>query len=208
MWKNETPYPIKLKYLNALMFDASNHPVVYSWDLSGARVPPAGRAQWAADAVPGWIDAKAKRVWLEYAVESSCQSCDESVIRSITGGATSAGPSSITFHTITPIADAHASEISVLVRSKYFDPQSRDLQTKSVVFDADGKDFTMGPLYLGSRQPGESVPGDPLFEYKLMVGYSTGNSNEATKWLSSDHLRQLIGRGQLEDAFGAMPAPK
>lgn len=207
-WTNQTPYPIKLKYLNALVLDSSSRPIVYSWDLSSARVPPAGRAQWAAGAVPGWIDAQAKRIWLEYAVESSCQSCDETVIRSITGGASSAGPSTITFHTITPIADAHASEISVLVRSKYFDPQSHDLATKSIVFDADGKDFTVGPLYLGTRQPGESVPGDPLFEYMLTVVLSSGDSYKATKWLPSDDLRQVIGRRQLEDALGALPAPR
>lgn len=207
-WKNQTAYPIKLRYLNALVLDASSKPIVYSWDLSSARVPPAGRAQWAAASVPGWIDAQAKRIWLDYAVESSCQSCDDAVIRSITGGVSSAGPSNITFHTITPIADAHATDIQVLVRSKYFDPQSRELQTKSVVFDADGKDFTMGPIYLGTRQLGESVPGDPLFEYLLTVNTGTGDQLKATKWLSSDDVRQVIGRHQLEEALGSLPVPK
>jgi hypothetical protein len=207
-WTNRTAYPIKLKYLNALMLDSSSRPIVYSWDLSSARVPPAGRAQWAAASVPGWIDGQAKRIWLEYAVEASCQSCDDAVIRSITGGVSSAGPSMITFHTLTPLADAGAVEINVQVRSRYFDPQSRDLQTKSLTLNADGKDFTVGPIYLGSRQPGESVPGDPLFEYSLSVTMASGQSYPGSNWASSNDLRQAIGRFQLEQTVGALPAPK
>jgi hypothetical protein len=207
-WTNQTAYPIKLKYLNALVLDASSRPIVYSWDLSSARVPPAGRAQWVATAVPGWIDAQAKRIWLEYAVESSCQSCDDSVIRAITGGASSAGPSMITFHTLTPLADAGAIEINVQVRSRYFDPQSRDVQTKTVVLNADGKDFTVGPIYLGSRQPGESVPGDPLFEYSLAVTVSSGQTYPGSNWAAGNDLRQAIGRYQLEQTVGTLPAPK
>jgi len=203
-WTNPTPYPIKLKYLNALVLDSSSRPIVYSWDLASAKVPPAGRAQWVAGAVPGWIDSQAKRVWLEYAVEATCPACDETVIRSITGGVSSSGPSSITFHTITPIADAGAHEITALVRSKYFDPQSREVQTKTVVLTGDGKDFTVGPIYLGSRQPGESVPGDPLFEYLLTVTKSDGSETRAAQWITGNDLRQSIGRHQLEVA-GAMP---
>lgn len=203
-WTNPTPYPIKLKYLNALVLDSSSRPIVYSWDLASAKVPPTGRAQWVAGGVPGWIDSQAKRIWLEYAVEANCATCDETVIRSITGGVSSSGPSSITFHTITPIADAGAHEITALVRSKYFDPQSREVQTKTVVLTGDGKDFTVGPIYLGGRQPGESVPGDPLFEYLLTVTKSDGSETRAAQWITGNDLRQSIGRHQLEVA-GAMP---
>lgn len=207
-WKNQTPYPIKLKYLNALVLDASSRPIVYSWDLAGATVPPAGRAQWVAGSVPGWIDSQAKRVWLEYAVEKTCGTCDESVIRSITGGVSTGGPSSITFHTITPLADAGAYEIAAQVRSKYFDPQSSQLQTKSLVFTSDGKDFTLGPIYLGTRQPGESVPGDPLFEYFLTMTMKDGATYRSSRWIASDDLRLAIGKHQLEEALGALPSPK
>jgi hypothetical protein len=207
-WRNQTLYPIKLKYLNALVLDTSSRPIVYSWDLSSTTVPPQGRAQWAAGAVPGWIDSQAKRVWLEYAVDASCQSCDETVIRSITGGVSSSGPSQITFHTITPLADAGAYEIAAQVRSRYFDPQSHDPQTKTVVLTADSHDFNLGPLFLGSRQPGESVPGDPLFEYFLTLTMKDGATYRAERWIPSDDLRLAIGRHQLEEALGALPGPK
>ncbi len=204
-WKNDTPYPVRLKYLNALLLDPSSHPVVYSWDLSDTRVPPAARVNWAAASVPGWIDSQAKRVWLEYAVESACQPCNDRVIASITGGASSTGSSYITFHTITPLADAGAHEIDAQVRSRYFDPQSRDPVTKVVVMSADGKDFTVGPVFLGSRQPGESISGDPLFEYFLEVTMADGTTYKATRWISGDDLRVSIGKHQVEDALGSLP---
>ncbi len=204
-WKNDTPYPVRLKYLNALLLDPSSHPVVYSWDLADTRVPPEARVNWAAASVPGWIDTQAKRVWLEYSVESSCQPCNDKVIASITGGASSTGSSYITFHTITPLADAGAHEIDAQVRSRYFDPQSRDPVTKVVVMNADGKDFTVGPVFLGSRQPGESIAGDPLFEYFLELTMADGTTYKATRWISGDDLRVSIGKHQVEDALGSLP---
>src|SRR5204863_7246223 len=95
--------------------------------------------------------------------------CDGTGLRSSAGGVATSGPSQITFHTITPLADAGGYEIAAQVRSKYFDPQSHDSQTKTVVMYSDAKDFVLGPLYLGSRQPGESEPGDPHFEYFLTL---------------------------------------
>ena len=207
MWRNQTLYPIKLKYLNALVLDSSSRPIVYSWDLSSTVVPPQGRAQWVAGSVPGWIDSQAKRVWLEYAVDATCAPCDETVIRSITGGVSTSGPSQITFHTITPLADAGGYEIAAQVRSRYFDPQSHDSQTRTVVLASDGKDFVLGPIYLGSRQVGESVPGDPLFEYFLTLTMKDGSTYRATRWIPSDDLRLAIGRHQLEEAFGSLPGP-
>ncbi|HEX7077917.1 MAG TPA: hypothetical protein VF363_05815 [Candidatus Eisenbacteria bacterium] len=204
-WKNATPYPIKLKYLNALVLDPSSRPVVYSWDLAGTRVPPEARVNWQAGGVPGWIDSQAKRIWLDYSVESGCQPCDDGVIRSITGGVSATGPTYITFHTITPLADAGAHEIAAQVRSRYFDPQSHDAMTKVVVLSGDGKDFTVGPVFLGSRQPGETVTGDPLYEYFLEVTMADGTTYKATHWVAGDDLRLSIGRHQLEEALGSLP---
>ena len=149
----------------------------------------------------------AKRVWLEYAVDATCGPCDETVIRSITGGVSTSGPSQITFHTITPLAETGGYEIAAQVRSKYFDPQSHELQTKTVVMSQDGKDFAIGPLYLGTRQPGESVQGDPIFEYLLTLTMKDGSTYRATRWVPSDDLRLAIGRHQLEEAFGSLPGP-
>ena len=204
-WRNKTPYPIKLKYLNALVLDPSSRPVVYSWDLEGASVLPRASVRWLAGSVPGWIDSRSKRMWLEYAVEDDCRTCDDEVIRSITGGVSSTGPSHITFHTITPLADVGAYEIAVQVRSRYFDPQAGDAQTRIVVLKADGQDFTVGPIFLGTREPGESIPGDALFEYLIDVIMADGTTHKGAHWIESNDTRLAIGRRQLEESLGSLP---
>jgi hypothetical protein len=202
-WRNATPYPIKLKYVNALVLDPSSRPVVYSWSLGGTAVPPHAQVQWDAALVPGWIDGQAKRLWIEYAVDGSCQSCDEDVIRSITGGVSSVGPAQITFHTITPLADAGAYEIQTQVRSRYFDPSSRDPQVRTIVLNSDGHDFTLGPVYTSDRDA-EGSSG-PLFEYFFELTMKDGTTYKATHWIACDDLRLTVGRHQLEEALGSLP---
>jgi len=202
-WKNTTPYPIKLKYVNALVLDPSSRPVVYSWSLGGTAVPPHAQVQWDAALVPSWIDAQAKRLWIEYAVDGSCASCDDDVIRSITGGVSSVGPASITFHTITPLADAGAYEIQTQVRSRFFDPSSRDPQVRTVVLNSDGHDFTLGPIYTADRDAGTGS--SPLFEYFFELTMKDGTTYKATHWIACDDLRLTVGRHQLEEALGSLP---
>src|SRR5207245_892074 len=38
-WRNSTPYPLRLRYLHALMLE-NNVPIIYSWDLGDREVPP------------------------------------------------------------------------------------------------------------------------------------------------------------------------
>ena len=204
-WRNDRPYPVRLRYLHALLIE-NQTPIVYSWNLDGASVPPRASAEIQPAPVPAWLDGRASKMWIEYAPVESCDPCDQQVIAAITGGVTSLGASQITFHTITPLADLGAYEIAVTVRSKYFDPRTRTLQTKPALpLDADNKDFTIGPIYLVNRQPGESVPGDPLFEYQLEVAMPDGSSRRGTSWVAADGLRVLIGRVQVEQALGAAP---
>src|SRR5262249_28951566 len=132
-WRNTTPYPLKLKYVHALLLDPSSHPVVYSWSLGSTAVPPRAQVQWSALQIPGWIDAQSKRLWIEYGVDAGCRSCDDEVIRSITGGVSNTGPSQITFHMIQPLPDAGGEYIQVNVRTPYFDPSSRDRPPRTLI---------------------------------------------------------------------------
>jgi hypothetical protein len=201
-WHNVMPYPLRLRYLHALLLE-SNAPVVYSWNLDEATVPPQARVEIDARTVPVWLDHRALRMWLDYVPLADCSTCDQQVIAAISGGTSSLGTSQITIHTITPLADVGAYEIAITVRSRYFDPKAKTVQTRApLALDADNKDFTVGPLYLGSRQPGETIPGDPLFEYLLEVAMPDGSSKRGTRWLPADSLRLLIGKVQVEQALG------
>jgi hypothetical protein len=200
-WQNATPYPVRLRYLHVLLLEGGT-PLVYSWNLNGATVAPQGVAKLDAAPIPSWLDARALRMWIEYAPLASCEECDKQVIAAITGGVTSMGASQITFHTITPIVELRAQEISISVRSRYFDPRSRQLQTKATLsVHEDNKDFTLGPIYLVNRQSGEVVPGDPLFEYRLDITMPDGSSHRGETWTPVDGLRVLIGRVQVEQVL-------
>lgn len=201
-WRNPSPYPLRLKYLHALLIGADNRPAVYSWSLGNALVGPGGRVEWDASLVPEWLDRRALRMWVGYGLVEDCSDCKQQVLKSITAGVTSVAASQITFHTINPIAAMGAYELAVRVRSKRFDPDGRETKEKSVVLKADNQDFTLGPIYVG-----EDAGGSPaLFEYFLTVAMADGTEHEARQWLPSSDLRVLIGRSQIEKALGFFPA--
>jgi len=205
-WRNPTPYPARAKYLHTLVLHPTQHtPIVYSWDLGGVEVPPRGRAEIDAGKVPAWVDGHAKRMWIEYTTVDDCTPCDQEVIADVTGGVTSVGSSQITFHTITPLADTGAYEVDVEVRSRYFDPRSRDMQTKGpVVLNADNQDMTLGPIYAPSG--GASGSGG-LFEYRVDLVLKDGSTLRGTRWVRSDSLRVLVGTSQIEQSVGSLPRP-
>jgi hypothetical protein len=200
-YRNVTPYPIRLRYLHALVIDPrTNLPILYSWTLGNAEIAPGGRVQWDATKVPAWVDTEAKRLWVDYSVVDSCAPCDKQVLDAITGGVTSIAAEQITFHTITPLAEVGGYELTAVVRSRYFDPGDRAMTQKSVVLKADNQDFTLRPIYNGSVRAGE-----PLFEYLLELAMPDGRTYRGSRWIPSDSLRVLIGRSQLEQSLGTLP---
>jgi len=199
--RNLTPYPIRLRYLHALVIDPRNNvPFLYTWSLDNTEVPPQAMVRWDPARVPAWIDSEAKRIWIDYAVVDTCDQCDRQVIDNITGGVTSIAAEQITFHTITPLADVGGYEITAQVRSKFFDPKDRAVLQKSIVLAADGQDFVLRPVYNVSRPAGE-----PLFEYLLELAMPDGTIHKGTRWIPGDGLRILVGRAQLEQSLGTLP---
>ena len=69
------------------------------------------------------------------------------------------------------------------------------------MLSADNQDFVIKPVYNVSRPAGE-----PLFEYTLELAMKDGTIHKGTRWLPAEGLRQLIGRAQLEQALGTLPA--
>jgi hypothetical protein len=199
--RNATPYPIRLRFLHALCIDPRNNlPILYTWSLDDTEVPPMARVRWDASRVPAWIDTEAKRVWVDYSVSQNCDACDKRVLEAITGGVTAVTAEQITFHTITPLADVGGYELTAQVRSKFFDPKDRAVLVKSLVLGADNQDFTLRPIYSAGRREGE-----PLFEYRLDLAMPDGTLHRGSRWISSDTLRVLVGRAQLEQSLGTLP---
>jgi hypothetical protein len=198
---NRTLYPLTLTYLHALVIDPrTNTPFVYSWDLGSAQVAPGGRVEWDPARVPAWIDRDAKRMWVQYRPVAKCRPCDERVIAEVTGGVVSVTTSQLVFRTITPLADTGAYELTVHVRSRFFDPQGQQSQQKSIVLGADGEDFPIGPLYVGESQQGT------IAEYAIDVAMKDGSVHKAKRWLRADGLRVLIGSTQIRESTGINPS--
>lgn len=207
-WRNRTPYPLRLKRLHALLFDEGT-PIIYSWDLGNAEVPPQARVEWDGASVPGWIDGKAKRTWIEYAVAGDCDRCNRQVMRAITYGASRpAARQDVVVATLSPLADLGAAELNIMLRSRYFDSDGEAMTTSGpVVISADSSEFSGGPVYLVDRQPGEERPGDPLFEYRIEVVMPDGtiHAPPADRWIPSQRHRLLIGSVQVEQSLGYLP---
>jgi hypothetical protein len=164
--------------------------------------PPGGQLRWSSAAVPFWIDAQADKIWIDYAVDATCDECGRDAIAALTGGVSTAGASQITFHSLTPLAESGAHDLQVEVRSRWFDPQGERTQTRTFVVDADEKDFLVGPLFVGDRSPGGTPP---LFEFRLSLTKKDGEvvtGNAA--WLPGDALRVPLGSRQLERSIGAL----
>jgi hypothetical protein len=199
-WRNPTPYPVRLRYVHAVLVGPDHRPRLYSWNLGDTVVPPAGEVDWDAGAVPAWLDQRASRVWVSYAVDGNCESCDVHVLRAITED-TQAATSEIVFHAITALSDTGAYELALRVRSKHFDAQGRDMQEKRLVLKADRQDFTVGPIHTAHPR----AEGEPLFEYLLTLTMPDGTEHASRRWIPGDSLRVLIGRSQLEAALGFVP---
>lgn len=200
-YHNNTPYPVRLRYLHALIVDPVKHlPILYTWTLGDTAVAPGARVDWTGAGVPAWIDTTAKRLWIDYAVVESCDECDKQVLDRITGGVSAVTADQITFHTITPLADVGGYELTAHVRSKYFDPKDRGSVQKSIVLKADNQDFVLKPIFNVERSGGE-----PLFEYRLELAMPDGTLHKGTRWIPSDGVRVLIGRAQLEQSIGILP---
>lgn len=207
-WRNPTPYPLRLKYLHMMLLE-NNTPVIYSWDLGRSEVPPRAQVEWDTSRVPRWLDQRAKRAWVEYAVVQDCVECDREVMRGLTFGASRASSrQDIILRTLTPLADSGAIEIGIRLRSRYFSSAGDTLETQAmIVLDADREEFDGGKVYLIDRQPGEERPGDPLFEYQLELVMSDGSilNSPAGQWIPSHRGRLMIGKVQLEQAVGPLP---
>lgn len=211
-WRNDTPYPVRLKHICALLLTdvpgAGRRPVVYAWSLGDTTVPPQAQVEIDASRIPSWIDTDAQQVWLDYAIPAGEDRApyDDAVIREITAGVTSLSTYNITVKTLTPVADTGAAEITLYLRSRYFEAGSNTLQQKPATpLTEDSKEYSLGPIYLGDRQPGEAVPGDPLFEYRLDVIMPDGQTHQGAKWVPSDNLRVVIGSYQIREALGFLP---
>jgi hypothetical protein len=211
-WRNDTPYPVRLKYVRALMLQdvgGKRTPAIYSWSLGDTMVAPGANVNFDATKIPGWIDKQANVVWIDFAIPGGTarEPYDKKVLADITGGVPSLTATNITIRTLKLLADTGAAAVSLRTRSKYFDPQAQELQElPELILSEDNKEYTVGPIHLTNRKFGESIPGDPLYEYTLTVVMPDGTTYAGTKWVACDLQTVWLGAAQVKTVLGFLPS--
>lgn len=206
-WRNATVFPLRLRYVHALLLGSDNQPSILSWDLGRESVPPQAQFRIADSAIAPWQEQAALRIWVDYGVDSECESCAQQALDAIRGGSTALARDWISFRTLRPLSDLDAYMITVRVRSRYFHPRGEEYRTlDELELLEDDSSYEVGPIYL----PPEYERGelDELFQYQLMVVMPDGTVHPESGdpgWISSNRLRVPIGSAQVRQSVGYLP---
>jgi len=210
-WVNTSHYPIRLDTLHALLLapESGNglrkdQPIVLSWNLGGARIPPGGGVSWNAQWVPPWLESRARAVWIKYGVDGACDACDELVF---TEKFIPPPPATrrIQFTTGDVFEITGAYQIRIHVRSPFLDPQrSQILEQPAVVLEKDGVEYPIGRLFLTNRELSGAGAQVPFYEFSVEVVMRDGKVHQSG-WTQTRTLDYLLGSASLREILGYLP---
>jgi hypothetical protein len=194
---NSSPLPVRLKWLHALVLADTGGPRIYSWALDNASVAPNGQVAVDFADFPDQIDDIADRIWVDYSLDPACEDCMSEIVASVLDGGVWPNTETITFDALSSLFAPDTVEVEVELRSRFFDPSERILQTAPpFVLSADAPSHAIGPIFPDATDPG------PLFEYRLNVLRDTGEFLASDVWLPQDRIRVRPGAFQLNEALG------
>ncbi len=202
-WKNQSPYPLKLKYLDMLLVkdqDGKSTPFIYSWSINDVVVPSMSSVQFDASNVPTWLDDAdmAQRIWVEYSVVD-CDECDKTIINKITGGTYGSNIKKITFETFQVFDSIDAQFIQIKVRSKQGDPKGEKVvEFNPIRIYKDNEVAESEQLFV-------PLEAELSYEYMITVVMKNGNSFKADKWISSGEPEIYLGLEALRNAIPGIP---
>ncbi len=202
-WKNQTPYPLKLKYLHMLLVKEEGNkstPFIYSWDINDLVVPVSASVTFDASNVPSWLDDPdmAQRIWVEYSVVD-CDVCDRDIINTITGGTYGTNTRKVIFEAFQVFEKTDAQFIQIKVRSKQGDPKGEKVvEFEPLRIYQDNETAESGQLYVPLEE-------DLSFEFYLTVVMKNGNSYKADGWISSSEPEIYLGLDAIRNAIPGLP---
>jgi hypothetical protein len=203
---NEAPYSLQFKYLNVLIKEKdTKEPVFYSWNLGETKVAPQAAVQIKAASIPSWIDGKAMRKWIEYDVIDRTEEQDETVIQMMTGGVFSLERKDIVVNTTDAFSGTGAYHIILTIRSKYFEPQSKELITKKIVLKEDFATETIPEVVYFDNWEHRTTETDPLFEFNLKVIMQDSKIHTSDKWIPFNDTDLYIGTSVIKESLGFLP---
>jgi hypothetical protein len=202
-WRNQTPYPLKLKYLHMLLVkDEGNKstPFIYSWSINDLVVPVSASVSFDASNVPSWLDDPdmAQRIWVEYTVVD-CDECDRDIINTITGGTYGTTTRKVTFETFQIFENTDAQFVQIKVRSRQGDPKGEKVvEFEPLRIYQDNELAESGQLYVPLEEP-------LSFEYFITVVMKNGNSYKADQWIGSSEQEIYLGLDAIRNAIPGIP---
>ncbi len=198
-WKNEMPFPVKLKYIHALILNKDENgitkPFIYSWDLGDKEVPVLAKVKINSSAIPKIVDSKAQRIWMEYSVPP-CDACKDKIINDLTGGTTTAREQKIEI--VSYVKDrTNALALEMKIRSRLADPKGEKIiELPTVKILEDGESYFTAPLY---------VPEGEKPEYEYQIKLVTDEDILVSKWIYSDATSIYLNKKIITDALGKFP---
>ncbi|MBE0677464.1 MAG: hypothetical protein IH592_01745 [Bacteroidales bacterium] len=202
-WKNQTPYPLKLKYLHMLLVKEEGNkstPFIYSWSINDLVVPVSASVSFDASNVPSWLDDPdmAQRIWVEYAVVD-CDDCDRDIINTITGGTFGTNTRKVTFETFQIFENIDAQFIQIIVRSRQGDPKGeKTIEFEPLRIYQDNELAESGQLYVPLEEA-------LSYEYFITVVMKNGNSYKADQWIGASEPEIYLGLDAIRTAIPGIP---
>ncbi|HQZ49214.1 MAG: hypothetical protein KBA90_07090 [Chitinophagaceae bacterium] len=201
-WKNETPYPLKLKNIHILKKQVSgSKPIIYSWTLNNTLVPSQSKVNFTGITIPTWLDNDPSSViWIEYNVEE-CNECDTKVMDAVTGGVSGTRAQQIKFSIPPVVFDSlNASQIMITLRSAQGDPKGLTVKEfTSLKLTQSVNEGSTGPLYLPASSSLQ-------YEYKIIIASKDGDFYSSNTWIPGNELENYLGKTQLKQLFiGIIP---
>lgn len=200
-WRNETPFPVRLKYVHYMIIDKNRDgkesPIIYSWNLGNNQVPSKNQVKFNVAAIPQWLDnykGKQARIWLEYSVVDTCSSCNDNVFKSIVSSTTRPQLSDVVFRLIPFFDEYKVSYLDIEMKSMQGDPSGRsEVNFPAVHITSDSTDYTAGKIYVPSGA-------SPAFDYRITVVTKEGAEMKSA-WINRSSLSVPFGSFQLKELF-------
>ena len=181
-WKNETPFPVTLRKLHALMIGRQAE--ILSWDLSNLKLETGQVVIFETDGrnLPKHISDNAAKMWIDFDVDRGCRECADNAWS--VAASTRASGVNVDFYYAQSLAQYNLELITVYTRSRYFTPQAGSVaEARAINLTQPGSTTQSTPIYPpGGRTLQDSRnQSDPLMEYRLIVVTSDGDEF-ATEW--------------------------
>ena len=203
-WRNETPFPVKLKYVHYMIISKNSEgkesPIIYSWDLNNQQIQPRTQVKFGTASVPVWLDnykGKQPRIWMEYSVIDNCAKCNEKVFSEIVSSTNRPQLSNVVFRVIDFFEKYNIAYVDVEMKSIQGDPNGKvETNFPLLHITKDKTDYVAGKIYIPTGAAA-------AFDYRITLVTNDG-AEMKSDWIQRTSLNVPFGSYQIEELFPSL----